>query len=187
MRNKKRTIGLILIIMCLTGCGQKQVENPYGNMIVELKDDDAYAFLVMDYEYNVMLTTDKVYDEGTEKQAAVYCDIYYYTDGEAKNLGTIMSDGTAYPVSFSKNGIFVASGHHVEKYTISEKEGILCLEKGVYEEFDKSGNASYSCTADGIEMESTEKEYQEMVNEYAQSQIVHFSYGANGCVNEIKK
>lgn len=177
---------LIMMIMavCLTACG-KQAENLYGPTIAGLGDDDAYAFLVMDYKYNVMVTSDMLYDAGTERQAAVYCDVYYYTGGEAKNLGTIMSNGTAYPISFSKDGIFVSSGHSIEKYAISEKEGILYLEKGVYVEFDENGNEHYTCVLGGEETESTEQEFMEMTEEYASSQVIHFAYGAADCLNEI--
>lgn len=156
----------------------------YGNVVAGLGDKDAYAFLVMDYDYNVMLTSDMIYDEGTEQQAAVYCDVYYYVDGKAKKLGTIMSDGTAYPITFTKDGIFAASGHKIEKYAISE-EGALYLEKGVYERFDEAGNVQYTGMTGEQERESTEQEYQEMVNEYGKSRVVHFSYGAEDSVNEF--
>ena len=186
MNKKKYLIMLTLFIMMVfqTACGRK-VENPYGSTVAGLGDDDAYAFLVMDYKYNVMVTSDMLYDSGTEKQAAAYCDVYYYTSGEAKNLGTIMSDGTAYPISFSKNGIYAASGHSIEKYTVSEKDGALYLEKGVYVTFDENGNEYYTCVLDGEESESTEQEFMEMAEEYASSQIIHFAYGAADCLNEI--
>lgn len=57
----------------------------YEEIIAGLGDDDTYALLAMDYEYDVLLTTDLIYDEGTEPQAAVYCDAYYYADGGAKD------------------------------------------------------------------------------------------------------
>lgn len=175
---------LIIMMIFLTACG-KQVENPYGTTVAGLGDDDAYAFLVMDYKYNVMLTSDMLYDAGIEKQAAIYCDIYYYTDGEAKNLGTIMSDGTAYPLSFTKDGIFAASGHSIEKYAVSEKDGTLYLEKGVYINYDENGNESYTCILNGEETESTEQEFMDMTEEYTSSQVIHFAYGAADCLNEI--
>lgn len=173
---------IIIMTLCLTACGGK-VENPYGTTVADLGDDDAYAFLEMDYDYNVMVSSDLLYDTGRENQAAVYCDVYYYTDGEAKNLGTIMSDGTAYPVSFSEDGIFTASGHSVEKYAVSESEGVLYVEKGVYVEYDENGNEHYTCVVNGEETESTEQEYMEMTEEYASSQVIHFAYGAADCLN----
>ena len=35
-------------------------------------------------------------------------------------------------------------------------------------------------------IESDEEEYQKIVEEYGESQVIHFSYGADGCVNEIE-
>lgn len=189
MRNRKTAvITMIMIAMiCLTACGKRQEENPYGNSVAELGDEDAYAFLVMDYDDYVMAVSNQLYDAGEEKQAAVFCDIYYVVDREPRKLGTVMSEGTAYPVSFSEDGIFAASGHSVEKYVISEKEGRLVLEKGIYENFDENGNAAYTCMEDGAEKETTEEEYQELAEEYGASQIIHFSYGASGCMNELRK
>lgn len=158
----------------------------YGNIVAGLGDNGTYAFLDMDYEYMVLLTSDLVYDEGTEKQAAVYCDVYYPVGGEAKKLGSIMSDGTAYPVTFAEDGIFAASGHKIEKYAIS-KDATLYLEKGIYEQFDEAGNVVYISMMGEQENESTEQEYQEMVNEYGRSQIVHFSYGSEDSVNKYQE
>lgn len=151
-------------------------------LVFALGDKEAYAFLDMNYKYMVLLTSDLIYDEGSENQASVCCDIYYPVAGEAKKLGTMISDGTAYPIAFTKDAIFVASGHKTEKFAISEA-GDLYLEKGVYEQFDEAGNARYTAVIRGEESELTEQEYQ-TENEYGRSQIVHFSYGADGSINE---
>ena len=184
--NKKIVItGLLIIVMCFTACGHNKQDNPYGPAMEELGDEDAYAFLDMDYKNYVMVTSDGLYDAGIERQAAIYCTVYYYVKDEAINLGTIMSDGTAYPISFSKDGIFTASGHRIEKYAISEKDGELYLKKGVYVEYDEEGNERYTSVTDGKEAESNEEEYEKMLEEYGGSQAIHFSYGADGCINEI--
>ena len=127
--NKKKPLpilALIIMAVYLTACGHQE-ENPYGTVVAALGDNDAYAFLEMDYKYNVMATSGMLYDAGTEKQAAISCDIYYNMDGTAKRLGSIVSDSTAYPISFSNNGLFAASGHSIEKYAISEKDGVSFL------------------------------------------------------------
>lgn len=182
----QRLIATLALIMTayLTACGH-QAENPYGTIVAALGDNDAYAFLEMDYKYNVMVTSNMLYDAGTEKQAAISCDVYYYVGGETKSLGSIMSDGTAYPISFSNDGLFAASGHSIEKYAISEKNGILFLEKGVYVTFDENGSENYTCVCNGEESESTEQEFMEMTEEYASSQAIHFAYGAADCINHI--
>lgn len=188
MRNKTYLLAALCIVssLCLVSCGRTKRENPYGDIVAALDDNTAYAFLDMDYDDFVMVSSDMLYDEGSENSAAVYCDIYYCVDGEPQKIGEITSEGTAYPISFSKDGIYAASGHMVEKYAVSEKEGRLYIEKGVYEEFDDNGNALYRSVSDGLETESDEDEFKELFNEYSDSQIVHFSYGASGCVNEIR-
>lgn len=188
MSNKKKTviIGLMIIVMCLASCGHKQKENPYGPVVEKLGDEEAYAFLDMDYKNYVMVTSDGVYDTGAERQAAIYCTVYYYGKDESVELGTIMSDGTAYPISFSKDGIFAASGHSIEKYAISEKDNELYLKKAVSIEYDENGNEHYTSVTDGEEGESNEEEYEKLTEEYGESQVIHFSYGADGCVNEIE-
>lgn len=188
MNHKKKAVitGLVIMVLCLTSCkGKEKEENPYGPQVGKLGDEEAYAFLDMDYKDYVMVSSDGVYDTGTEQQAAIYCTVYYYGNDEIVSLGTIMSDGTAYPISFSKNGIFAASGHHVEKYGISEKDLELYVKKGVYIEYDENGNEHYTAVTDGEKTESNEEEYQKMTEEYGESQVIHFSYGSDGCVNEI--
>lgn len=188
MCNKKKTVitGLMVIVMCLGACGHKQKENPYGPLVEKLGDEEAYAFLDMDYKNYVMVTSDGVYDTGAEKQAAVYCTVYYYGKDEFFELGTIMSDGTAYPISFSRDGIFAASGHSIEKYAVSKSGNELYLKKAVYIEYDENGNERYTSVTDGEEAKSDEEEYQKITEEYGKSQVIHFSYGADGCVNEIE-
>jgi len=190
MDSRKRLIiaGIVFFSMCLMACGKRQVDNAsaYGNIVGSLGDEKAYAFLVMNTDCNVLVTSDLVYDAGGESQASICCDVYYYFDGEAKNLGSINSGGTAYPVCFSEDGIFSAGGHSVQKYTVSEKDGILHL-VGMLESFDEDGNASYTRFVDSEEENSSEEEYQKLWEEYTSAQIVHFSYGSNGCLNEIGK
>lgn len=164
----------------------EQAENPYGPTIAGLGDDDAYAFLVMEYPYNVLLVSDMLYDTGTEKQAAIVCDVYYFTGGEVKNLGTVSSGGTTYPIQFTQEYIFIASGHSIEQYVISDKDGTLNLKKGIYEIFDENGNASYTCVQNGRETQVTMQDFMELTEEYAHSQTVHFAYGAADCLNEIQ-
>lgn len=176
--------GFLVLSVCLTACGSGQKENPYS--LDALGDDDAYAFLEMDYQYDVMVVSDMLYDSGTERQAAVSCDVYYCIQGRTVNLGTISGDGTAYPITFLSDGIFAASGNKIEKYAVSEKDGGLYLKQASYIQYDENGKEHYTAVTDGTEAESTEAEYQTLAEEYAKSQTVHFSYGADGSVNQLE-
>ncbi len=179
-------MGLVLAALCLGACGKKQTENPYGSLIAGLGDEEAYAFLTMDHEYFVCVTSDMVRDGGDGRQVSAACQVYYYAEGEVKNLGTVAGRGRAYPVSFSRDGIYAASEDSVEKYAVSEKEGILRLEKGVYRAVDSlSGSPCFTKMENGIRNEAEEDEYQELRKEYSRSQMIHFAFGASECLNEI--
>lgn len=190
MKNRWSVLRIIILSVCLccfsAGCGNKQNNEVYGSILSGLGDNDAYAFLDMDYKNNVLVTTDMPYDEGAENQAAIYCNVYYAIGDSAGNPGTIMSGGTAYPLKFTKSGIYTASGHSVEKYMISEKDFSLILDIGVYEIFDESGKVTYKSEKNGVEKDITESEYQKMLEEYGSAQIIHFSYGADGSMNEYR-
>jgi hypothetical protein len=179
-------IGIVMIAMMLSACGAKQSGEPYADVIAALGDDELYALLEMEYDNLVCVTTDKVYDEGSESSAGVYCEVYYNNGKETTHVGSLASDGTAYPLSFSKDGIYVGLAHGLEKYCISEKDGKLYLANAVYVTYDDDGGEEYTAITDGVESEVTEQEYQELFEEYADSTIIHFAYGASdGCLNEM--
>lgn len=125
----------------------------YGEVIEKLGDDDAYAYLEMDYPEDVFLTSSWVYEDTTDSCAGMKCNVYYYYDGEVKSLGCIESNGTGYPISFSKDGLFAGGNDGIRKYII--KEGAL------------------------VELSEDDFDYKE----YEKSQTVHFAYGAADCSN----
>ncbi|SCZ76261.1 helix-turn-helix transcriptional regulator [Pseudobutyrivibrio xylanivorans] len=125
----------------------------YGEVIEKLSDDDAYAYLEMDYPEDVFLTSSWVYEDTTDSCAGMKCNVYYYYDGEVKSLGCIESNGTGYPISFSKDGLFAGGNDGIRKYII--KEGAL------------------------VELSEDDFDYKE----YEKSQTVLFAYGAADCSN----
>ena len=111
-------------------------------------------------------------------QAALNCDVYYLIDKEVKNIGTIESMGTAYPIAYDETGIYAASGHDMQRFEI-EKSGSLRLAEGIYEQFDESGNAAYTMKKGEETDVITEEEYYAAFEKYSNATIVNFSYGAS--------
>jgi hypothetical protein len=75
-----------------------------------------YSFIqLIGYDYPILLLSDGVYNSDGRK-VAMGTDIYYPVNNEVISLGGIGSDGTAYPISANKTGIFTAGGHEVTKY-----------------------------------------------------------------------
>lgn len=186
MRRLKRIV-LCLVVCALTfsfiACGKEDKSNEnqeiYGKTISGLEDDQLFAIIEINLPFPVLLVSSQFYDDGHGNQAALSCDVYYRIDGEVKNIGTLESLGTAYPVSYDQTGIYTASGHEIQRYGVDVKNGSIELEEGVYEIFDKNATPVYSKEAGGHTEVITEKEYFTVVEKYGRAEVVNFSYGAS--------
>ena len=114
---------ILLLMTIISGCGNKNTSAyEKAGIVANLDDNGAYAFLEMDYPENVLVTTEHVYDAGIESSAAVQCEVYYYYNNEVRDLGTIESLSTAYPISFTKDAIWAGDNTGIKKYTIQKGE-----------------------------------------------------------------
>lgn len=174
-----------VLIVLLCSCGKENKSDYYseiyGEAIAGLEDDELFAIVEINAASPVLLVTSETYDDGNGNQAAIWCNVYYAPDGEVKNIGTIESMGTAYPVSYDKEGIYTASGHAVQRFGIDDKTGTIILEEGICEQFDESGNAAYYTIEEGDKTETaTEEAYYKMFEKYSEADVVNFNYGASG-------
>lgn len=155
-------------------------EEAYGSTIAGLGDEDLFALVNIGDMGQVLLVTDQYYDEGSEKQASIFCDVYYNFDGEVKNLGTIDSQGTAYPISYDDTGIYVSGGHFLGRYVINTDTKELEVAEHYLEEFDTEGNAKYTLETGDQVKEITEEDFLNAFDEkLGNATIVHFAYGAS--------
>lgn len=92
---------LCAFILSLCACGKEGEDYAavYGETIGDLEGNELFAIIDTNAPLPVLLVTSQAYDDGAGKQAAITCDVYYPADKEVKNIGTIESMGTAYPVS----------------------------------------------------------------------------------------
>ena len=173
-------MALCELIFSLCACGEKGSENAaiYGETVGGLEDNELFAIIDTNASLPVLLVTSQVYNDGLGNQAALNCDVYYLIDKEVKNIGTIESMGTAYPIAYDETGIYAASGHDMQRFEI-EKSGSLRLAEGIYEQFDESGNAAYTMKKGEETDVITEEEYYAAFEKYSNATIVNFSYGAS--------
>lgn len=162
----------------------KSAENEllYGNTIAALDDQTQFALVDIGLEHAVLFTTEQSYTYDTGVQAALDCHVYYVIDGSVKDLGSVESEGTAYPVSYGQSCIYTAGNHSVSKYVIDEMTYQLICEQKDEVSYDADGNVSYIRSYPGMDKEksSTEKAYNEAMEAYSQAAPVSFSYGADG-------
>lgn len=162
----------------------KSAENEllYGNTIAALDDQTQFALVDIGLEHDVLLVTEQSYTYDTGIEAALYCQVYYSIDGSVKDLGSVESEGTAYPVSYGQGCIYTAGNHSVSKYVIDETTYQLICEQKDEVSYDAEGNASYICTLPGKEKSSTEADYDQAMEIYHEAEPVSFSYGADGAL-----
>ena len=161
----------------------KSAENAslYGNTIAGLDDQTQFALVDIGLEHTVLFTTEQSYTYDAGVQAALDCHVYYVIDGNVKDLGSVESEGTAYPVSYGQGCIYTAGNHSVSKYVIDETTYQLICEQKDEVSYDVDGNASYIRFYPGTDKEksSTEKAFNEAVESYSQAVPISFSYGAS--------
>ena len=162
----------------------KSAENAslYGNTIAGLDDQTQFALVDIGLEHDVLFVTEQSYTYDTGIEAALYCQVYYSIDGSVKDLGSVESEGTAYPVSYGQGCIYTAGNHSVSKYVIDETTYQLICEQKDEVSYDAEGNVSYIRSYPGMDKEksSTEKAYNEAMEAYSQAVPISFSYGADG-------
>lgn len=161
----------------------KSAENEllYGNTIAALDDQTQFALVDIGLEHDVLLVTEQSYTYDTGIEAALYCQVYYSIDGSVKDLGSVESEGTAYPVSYGQECIYTAGNHSVSKYVIDEMTYQLICEQKDEVSYDADGTASYIRSYPGMDKEksSTEKAFNEAMEAYHEAVPISFSYGAS--------
>lgn len=162
----------------------KSAENAslYGNTIAGLDDQTQFALVDIGLEHDVLFVTEQSYTYDTGVQVTLDCHVYYVIDGSVKDLGSVESEGTAYPVSYGQGCIYTAGNHSVSKYVIDEMTYQLICEQKDEVSYDADGNVSYIRSYPGMDKEksSTEKAYNEAMEAYSQAVPISFSYGADG-------
>lgn len=157
-------------------------ESLYGNTIAGLNDQTQFALVDIGLEHTVLFTTEQSYTYDTGVQVTLDCHVYYVIDGSVKDLGSVESEGTAYPVSYGHGCIYTAGNHSVSKYVIDEATYQLICEQKDEVSYDAEGNASYIRTLPGKEKSSTEADYDQAMEIYHEAEPVSFSYGADGAL-----
>lgn len=175
---------ICVLVFSLCACGEKSSDNAaiYGETIAGLEDNELFAIVDTNASSPVLLVTSQVYDDRLGNQAALNCEVYYLVDKEVKNVGRIESMGTAYPISYDETGIYAASGHAMQRFEI-EESGALKLAESILEQFDESGNATYTMEKGDETKVITEEEYYTAFEKYSDANIVSFSYGASDTGN----
>ena len=138
-----------------------------------------YSFIELEgYDYPILLLSNAVYKDNHERRVAMGTDIYYPVNNQITRFGSIGSEGTAYPISANKSGIFTSGGHEVAKYGLDVKNGKLKL---IYEYMmvfynvaEEVKNITIGIIGDENKIVS-EKELDKANAEYGNANVIYFN------------
>ncbi len=132
----KKVIVLILalaICLCLASCAEKAPvkeltpEEAYENILAELakKTDDEKGIISAQIKCGsgeaILAVADASMSFGGGQSAAAA--LYQYVDGEVKYIGNVASTGSAYPLSYTDEGIIFGGNHTSGLVTVSNGVG----------------------------------------------------------------
>lgn len=182
---RKMTVCILMIsIMALGGCGQKEAEvlseeavaEAYASVLSELTEGQAYAYIETEEgKLPALLVTDATYESEEGVNAAIYCDVYYAWDKKPEKLVHLAADGTGYPICYDETGIYRAGLHSVSKYIIDFEINDIVLIEHVEEIFDEAGNVTYLPWKDGEENVDAVALLEKLREEYGAATIINFT------------
>lgn len=174
-KKKLFAMAALVILAGLSGCGQTKAD-AYGAVLSSLTEEQSYAYIEQEgLEYPVLLVTDATW-EADGKKEAMYCQVYYVSEDEAKLYGEIVTQGSAYPVSYSPDGIYSAGHHYAARYVLDTESEELTAAEYANETFDEEANVTYSyySQADGEQVVEDDTYLNKMFDQWGAAEAVDF-------------
>ena len=163
----------------------RDVFSSYDEVIGLLEKDNGYAKVeVKGYDGEVLLITDYTYDNLDGNIATIQASVYTLEDGNVKNVGNVMSYGTAYPLSIKDGIIYCAGNHAFDTCCISSDTHAVMMMTSIMEDFDTNGNPSYtgfirednSLSDDGKEVEiDSQEDFYKYFDLLQDTEIINFT------------
>lgn len=153
----------------------------YEDVAADFSPNAYYALVeINDAPNKVLLVTDMTYWDGESgREESFSAQVYYTQDGEMYHFGLISGSGTAYPVRYDRDGIYVAGGHFAGRYVLDWERAAgvyFKLESYANETFDSLGNVTYTVMENifGDRIVEDSSYLDEMNEKYAAAQVVSF-------------
>ncbi len=127
---------------------ESKVMQAYDKKVEQLKKTKKYKSGVAEVRFScgkgekilVVTPKDNVYGDGETISAVVY----QFAGGKVKRIASVQSDGTAYPIMFTKDAILYGGHHRSGKLIIQNGKATLKEITNVYMESGKAVLTTYS-------------------------------------------
>ena len=139
MQAKRKMVMALVCALLLTGvftavrismAAKDKVTAAYDKKVQELQKQKKYKSGIAQARLScgtgekilVVTPADSVYADDRESIEAA---VYQYADGKVKLIGKVSSDGTAYPLQYTKNAILSGGNHRSSKLVIKNGKATL--------------------------------------------------------------
>lgn len=124
---------------------QKDEFKSFDEIISNLSAGNGYATIkVYGSDKDVLAITESTYDNLDGSMATIDASLYMEDEGIVRCIGSVFSNGTAYPISQNEEGMICSGGNHeAEISCIADGTSSIMNLVYAYESFDENGNATY--------------------------------------------
>lgn len=158
MQVKRKIVMALVCALLLTGAftfgkvsmaAKDKVTAAYDKKVQELQKQKKYKSGIAQARIScgegekilVVTPSDSVYADDRE---AIKATVYQYADGKVRLIGAVSSDGTAYPLQYTKNAILSGGHHRSSKLIIKDGKATLKEITRMYMESGKAVLTTYS-------------------------------------------
>ena len=125
--NMRETIIMAAFAAALVSCTPKvSVPERFSAVTDTLSEGKYFALADLRGKEEVLLVADYVYDDLEGHMATIMADVYATgSDGNVVDCGSVVSQGTAYPLAVRDGCLFTAGHRFIWKYTLGDSDGKL--------------------------------------------------------------
>lgn len=125
---------------------------------------------------DALLITDYVYDDLEGHMATIMADVYATdSDGKVVNCGSVISQGTAYPLAVRDGRLFTAGHRFIQKYTLRNSDGKLMEAGDMLEVLDSLGEPLHYVIEGDMVCLPGDSLVQAKFDEWAGAEVLSFS------------
>ena len=152
----------------------------YDEVIAQLQPGQGYAYIkLVGSDKEVLAVTDLVFEAD---HSAYFASIYNMEDGQAKSMGVVTGNGSAYPLRLADGILYAGDNHTYETYFLSQEYGSLMMKDMISDGVSTGSNelSGFTREKNSFEEEAadftgTEEDLQKLLAERETKPIVEFT------------
>ena len=173
----RKTIIMAVFATTLLSCSPRaSVPERYSAVADTLSAGKYFALADLGGKEDALLITDYVYDDLEGHMATIMADVYATDpDGNVVDCGSVISQGTAYPLAVRDGRLFTAGHRFIQKYTLRNSDGKLMEAGDMLEVLDSLGEPLHYVIEGDMVCLPGDSLVQANFDEWAGAEVLSFS------------